>query len=177
MTSFEVVVLIVGLVIGFTAAGVTSVASLKERRNRKKSRELIPLIHITQKEAANGERAASTGSTVVDIGKMLDDLTIRDYTSNPELASQIDAYFAGIKGRKDVRGDEQTQPLEKTTEAPPVQVIEFAPPLKVKVGAKDGLAIAVEIKYEGGKETQRYLVGLPGSQFYWVSSDAVSLPV
>lgn len=54
--------------------------------------------------------------------------------------------------------------------------LELSPPLKVKVGAKDGEAIAVQIKSEGGKETQRYLVGLPGAQPVWVNSDAISMP-
>jgi hypothetical protein len=54
--------------------------------------------------------------------------------------------------------------------------LELAPPLKVKVGAKDGEAIAVQIKSEGDNETQRYLVGLPGAQPVWVNSGAVTMP-
>ena len=51
--------------------------------------------------------------------------------------------------------------------------LEISPPLKVKVGAKDGEAIAVQIKSEAGKETQRYLVALPGSQPVWMDSEAI----
>jgi hypothetical protein len=54
--------------------------------------------------------------------------------------------------------------------------LELSPPLKVKVGAKDGEAIAVQIKREGGNETQRYLVGLPGSQPVWINSEAIYMP-
>lgn len=53
--------------------------------------------------------------------------------------------------------------------------LELSPPLKVKVGAKDGEAIAVKIKNEGGKETQRYLVGTPGSRYVWEAEDAISM--
>jgi hypothetical protein len=53
--------------------------------------------------------------------------------------------------------------------------LEFSPPLNVKVGAKDGEAIAVQIKSEGGKETQRYLVRIPGSRYSWVVEDAISM--
>jgi hypothetical protein len=53
--------------------------------------------------------------------------------------------------------------------------LELSPPPKVKVGAKDGEAIAVQIKSEGGKVTQRYLVGTPGSRYVWVAEDAVSM--
>jgi len=53
--------------------------------------------------------------------------------------------------------------------------LELSPPLKVKVGAKDGEAIAVKIKTEGGKETQRYLVGTPGSRYVWEAEDAISM--
>lgn len=53
--------------------------------------------------------------------------------------------------------------------------LELSPPLKVKVGAKDGEAIAVKIKTEGGKETQRYLVGTSGSRYVWEAEDAISM--
>jgi len=52
----------------------------------------------------------------------------------------------------------------------------ISPPLIVKVRGKDALAVAVMVSGESGKETQRYLVGLPDSQLTWVSNDAISLP-
>jgi hypothetical protein len=52
----------------------------------------------------------------------------------------------------------------------------LSPPIKVKVGANDGEAIAVQVKREGGKETQRYLVGTPGNTYKWVVEDTVSMP-
>lgn len=52
----------------------------------------------------------------------------------------------------------------------------ISPPLQVKVRGKDAQAVAVLTSGESGKETQRYLVGLPDSQLTWVSNDAISLP-
>jgi len=54
--------------------------------------------------------------------------------------------------------------------------LELSPPLKVKVGAKDGEAIALRIKCDGGNEKEQYLVGLPGSQPVWMSSEAIYMP-
>lgn len=54
--------------------------------------------------------------------------------------------------------------------------VELTPPLDVKVRGNAALAIAVHISGESGKETQRYLVGLPNSQLAWVNNDAISLP-
>jgi hypothetical protein len=54
--------------------------------------------------------------------------------------------------------------------------LEVSPPLKVKVGARDGEAIAVRIKSDEGNETQRYLVALPGSQPVWMNSEAIYVP-
>jgi hypothetical protein len=54
--------------------------------------------------------------------------------------------------------------------------LELSPPLKVKVGTRDGEAIAVRIKNDGSNETQRYLVALPGSQPAWMNSEAIYVP-
>jgi hypothetical protein len=64
----------------------------------------------------------------------------------------------------------------KLTPAPQGQVTPLPTPLKVKLRGKDALAIALLVSGESGKETQRYLVGLPDAQLTWVSSDAISLP-
>jgi hypothetical protein len=52
----------------------------------------------------------------------------------------------------------------------------FPAPLQVKVRGNDAQAIAVLVSGEAGKETQRYLVGLPGTQLTWVDDDAISMP-
>jgi hypothetical protein len=57
------------------------------------------------------------------------------------------------------------------------KALSLSPPLKVKVRGKDAEAIAVQVSSEEGKETQLYLVGFPGSQLVWVSSDSVSTEV
>jgi hypothetical protein len=54
--------------------------------------------------------------------------------------------------------------------------LELSPPLKVQVRGQDAQATAVLISGESGKETQRYLVGLPGSSLVWMNSDAISMP-
>jgi hypothetical protein len=43
------------------------------------------------------------------------------------------------------------------------------------VRSKDGEAIAVKTRSEGGKETEWYLVGTPGSTYEWVLGDIVSM--
>ena len=52
----------------------------------------------------------------------------------------------------------------------------ISPVRKVKVGLNDGEAIAVKVKREGGKVTEEYLVGTPGSNYGWKIKDVVFVP-
>jgi len=52
----------------------------------------------------------------------------------------------------------------------------ISPPLKVKQGAQEGEAVAVQVSGDSGKETRSYLVGFPGSPPDWVPSDAIYIP-
>jgi len=62
------------------------------------------------------------------------------------------------------------------TATPQGRLVAFPTPLQVKVRGKDAQAVAVLVSGESGKETQKYLVGLPDSQMTWIPSDAISLP-
>jgi hypothetical protein len=63
-----------------------------------------------------------------------------------------------------------------TNATPQGRLTAFPTPLPVKVRGNDAQAVAVLVSGESGKETQRYLVGLPGSQMTWMHNDAISLP-
>jgi hypothetical protein len=56
------------------------------------------------------------------------------------------------------------------------QLCPFPTPLKVKVRGNDAQAIAVLLSSTGGKETQKYLIGVPGDQITWVDDAAISIP-
>jgi hypothetical protein len=64
----------------------------------------------------------------------------------------------------------------KITPAPQGQITPSLTSQKVKVRGKDAQVMAILVSGESGKETQRYLVALPGSQPVWVSHDAISIP-
>ena len=54
--------------------------------------------------------------------------------------------------------------------------LELSPPLKVQVRGKDAQATAILVSGESGKETQRYLVGLPGSPLTGVKIALAAAP-
>jgi hypothetical protein len=52
----------------------------------------------------------------------------------------------------------------------------LSPPIRVKVGAKDGFAIGYKFKSEGGKIAEEYLVARPGTHYLWENGDQVTMP-
>jgi hypothetical protein len=68
---------------------------------------------------------------------------------------------------------------DKSTDEQEESLRRFSPfplPIQVKVRGRDAQAVAVLVSGEGGKEKQRYLVGLPGAQLALVDDDAISMP-
>jgi len=106
------------------------------------------LAHVTRKEGEENQPAIQTATNkLVEVYGAAHGITITDGKLTPA-----------------------AQP------APQGEVTPLPTPLKVKLRGKDAQAIAIRVSGESGKETQRYLVGLPDSQLTWVSSDAISLP-
>lgn len=96
MSSFGVAVLVIGLVVSLTAGGLTIYAVVKERRARQRSRERLK--RLVQR-TPDGDQQASTNAPSADIDRLMQNLTVRDYVSDPDLARQADEYFARVKAR------------------------------------------------------------------------------